>query len=80
MKKGILGIGLCVSMFVVASCGGQAKQSNKTNHEHLEQEVDRSGKEYISAYICPMHCKDSGSDTTGQCPVCEMDYVKNESK
>jgi len=36
---------------------------------------DTSGKEYTSAYVCPMHCKDSGSDTTGICPVCGMDYV-----
>lgn len=36
------------------------------------------GKEYTSAYICPMHCEGSGSDTTGKCPVCGMDYVKNE--
>ncbi|HQW25794.1 MAG: hypothetical protein IPN60_09930 [Saprospiraceae bacterium] len=36
---------------------------------------DITGKEYTSAYVCPMHCKESGSDTTGLCPVCGMDYV-----
>ena len=41
--------------------------------------ADKQGKEYTSAYICPMHCKDSGSDTAGKCPVCGMDYVKNEN-
>lgn len=39
---------------------------------------DKSGKEYTSAYVCPMHCKGSGSDTTGTCPVCGMDYVPSE--
>lgn len=39
---------------------------------------DKSGPEYTSAYICPMHCKGSGSDKPGTCPVCGMDYVKNE--
>ena len=33
------------------------------------------GKEFTSAYICPMHCKDSGSDSEGKCPVCNMAYV-----
>jgi hypothetical protein len=36
---------------------------------------DTSSKEYTSAYVCPMHCKESGSDTTGSCPVCGMTYV-----
>lgn len=40
-------------------------------------ETDKSGKEYTSAYICPMHCEGSGSDTAGTCPTCGMDYVKN---
>jgi uncharacterized lipoprotein len=40
-------------------------------------ETDKSGKEYTSAYICPMHCETSGSDTTGTCPTCGMDYVQN---
>jgi hypothetical protein len=40
-------------------------------------EVDSTGPEYTSAYICPMHCKGSGSDAPGACPVCGMDYVAN---
>ncbi len=39
---------------------------------------DQQGKEYTSAYICPMHCTGSGSDKAGTCPVCKMDYVVNE--
>ena len=46
-----------------SSCGGEEQQ----------------GKEYTSAYICPMHCEGSGSDAEGKCPVCGMDYVKNEN-
>jgi hypothetical protein len=37
--------------------------------------IDKSGKEYTSAYVCPMHCKGSGSDTTGTCPICGMEYI-----
>ena len=33
------------------------------------------GKEYTSAYVCPMHCEGSGSEQPGNCPVCGMDYV-----
>ena len=39
---------------------------------------DKSGKEYTSAYICPMHCTGSGSDKMGKCPVCKMNYVANK--
>ena len=39
---------------------------------------DKTGKEYTSEYICPMHCEGSGSDSAGTCPVCKMDYVKNK--
>ena len=35
------------------------------------------GKEYTSAYVCPMHCEGSGSDEEGSCPKCGMTYVKN---
>ena len=38
----------------------------------------KDGKEYTSAYICPMHCPESGSDSAGKCPVCTMDYVANK--
>ncbi len=40
--------------------------------------AEKQGKEYTSAYICPMHCKGSGSDKEGKCPVCDMDYVANK--
>ena len=55
------------------------------NHEHDNEEVgdsasiDVDSPEHTSAYICPMFCKGSGSDTEGKCPVCGMDYVKNEN-
>jgi len=36
------------------------------------------GKEFTSAYVCPMHCEGSGSDKKGTCPKCGMVYVVNE--
>lgn len=38
----------------------------------------KQGKEYTSAFICPMHCEGSGNDKMGTCPVCKMDYVANK--
>ncbi|MFK7773703.1 MAG: heavy metal-binding domain-containing protein [Saprospiraceae bacterium] len=55
---------------LVFACGDGA---SKGDADKTEQ-----GKEYTSAYICPMHCEGSGSDAAGTCPVCKMDYVANE--
>ncbi len=62
--------------FTITSCGNSKKseQAKTENNAAAEQQ----GKEYTSAYICPMHCKGSGSDKPGQCPVCGMDYKKND--
>ena len=49
------------------SCGGKSKTA-----------TEQQGKEYTSAYICPMHCEGSGSAEAGTCPVCGMDYVIND--
>lgn len=44
-----------------------------------QQKQETDSKEYTSDFVCPMHCDGSGSDAEGQCPVCKMDYVANES-
>ena len=53
------------------------RQSPKTP-DHLKVTIDKTTPEYASAYICPMHCKGSGSEAEGICPVCKMDCVKNK--
>lgn len=40
---------------------------------------DKTGKEYTSKYVCPMHCEGSGSNEPGICSVCGMDYVENKN-
>ena len=57
---------------MLALIGSMTACSSNTNSENY-----KSGKEYTSAYVCPMHCVGSGSDTAGTCPTCGMDYVKN---
>jgi hypothetical protein len=37
------------------------------------------GKEYTSKYICPDHCKGSGSDKPGTCANCGMELIENTS-
>ena len=63
----IFAIGLTLT-----SCGNRSNKPTKT------EQADKQGKEYTSAFICPMHCEGSGSDEAGKCPVCGMDYEKNE--
>lgn len=60
-------------LFLVShSCKNESKRTK------VKTEQSKQGKEYTSAYICPMHCAESGSDKAGECPVCGMDYEKNE--
>ncbi|MEE9373175.1 MAG: heavy metal-binding domain-containing protein [Saprospiraceae bacterium] len=56
--------------FTYSSCDSKAKNKDT---------IEKQGKEYTSAYVCPMHCTGSGSDKVGTCPVCSMDYEKNEN-
>ncbi len=56
----------------LTSCG------NKSNNTTKTEQAEKQGKEYTSAYVCPMHCIGSGSNEEGTCPVCNMDYVKND--
>ncbi len=54
------------------ACNSGNNSKNKT------EQTEQKGKEYTSAYICPMHCEGSGSEEPGKCLVCGMDYVKNK--
>lgn len=73
----ILAIVLCLMTLSLGtwSCGNASEAAEgeaTTAIQHGE------GKEYNSAYVCPMHCEGSGSDAAGECPVCGMDYVALE--
>lgn len=71
----LLGLFMCTLTLTIVSCSG----NNKSSHKKSKTEViDKSSKEYASKYICPMHCKGSGSEKMGTCPTCGMDYELNE--
>jgi hypothetical protein len=62
-------VALLATGTAIISCGGSSSGDN----------AEQQGKEYTSAYICTMHCEGSGSDKPGNCPVCGMEYKKNEN-
>lgn len=67
----------------LSACGGSHNHGETGNTENATEATDaadKSGPEYTSAYICPMHCSGSGSDQPGTCPVCGMDYVANDGE
>jgi hypothetical protein len=66
-------LALCLFITSLSSCAFDVSSDKE------ETPTEQQGKEYTSAYICPMHCEDSGSETEGSCPTCGMDYVKNDA-
>ncbi|SEQ57823.1 heavy metal-binding domain-containing protein [Neolewinella agarilytica] len=60
--------------FAFTACGDSATTTD-TATETTTVAPHGEGKEFTSAYVCPMHCDGSGSDKPGECPVCGMDYV-----
>jgi hypothetical protein len=67
---------ILAAIVVIASVSMVSCKDNKA--EVKEETTAKQGAEYTSAYVCPMHCKDSGSDTEGVCDTCGMTLVKNE--
>ena len=64
--------------FAFTACGDSAVEADTTTETATETAAEAphgEGKEFTSAYVCPMHCEGSGSDAEGECPVCGMSYV-----
>jgi Cu(I)/Ag(I) efflux system membrane fusion protein len=83
VKEGIsIGDEIVVNGAFVIDASAQLK--NKTSMMNRNVDVikslktNKTGKEYTSAFICPMRCEGSGSEVAGECPVCGMKYVKNK--
>lgn len=82
IKISIIALSLVLSF---ASCKNN-KQTNNTvqisdssfvadsNKNNIETDLS---VEFSSKYICPNHCKGSGSENIGKCPVCGMEYIEN---
>ncbi|MGJ8735005.1 heavy metal-binding domain-containing protein [Zobellia laminariae] len=70
----ILAAMVVIASMTITSC----KDNKKEAGTETETSAENQGTEYTSAYVCPMHCEGSGSDTEGTCPKCGMTYVMNE--
>ena len=84
MKMNFLKIGFFAVVFAMTlfatSCAEHNPDHDGDGHEQHDSDADeKTGKEYTSAFVCPMHCEGSGSDTEGKCPTCKMDYVANKN-
>ncbi len=64
-------------MVLTVSCKNKAETNDKIHTEQTKT-TQKKGKEYTSAFVCPMHCEGSGSDKEGTCPKCGMTYLPNE--
>lgn len=69
---------ILVAMIIIATVTMVSCKENKTETK-AETTTEKQGAEYTSAYVCPMHCKESGSDKEGTCGTCGMTLVKNEN-
>ncbi|MEO9503032.1 heavy metal-binding domain-containing protein [Nonlabens ulvanivorans] len=67
---------ILAAIIIVATVSMVSCKDNKA--ETKTETTEKQGKEYTSVYVCPMHCKDSGSDKEGKCDTCGMTLVKNE--
>ena len=66
------------ALFLFTLSCKEKKETNIVPSTEEHETVQEQGKEYTSAYVCPMHCEGSGSDSEGTCPKCGMDYVAND--
>ena len=49
-------------------------------HQHKPKEEKKPKEERTGTFYCPMHCEgDKTYDTSGDCPVCGMDLVEEQS-
>ncbi len=69
---------LCTVVLVGSMSSCKHQHGDDTHKHNPDGTVDKSGPEWTSDYICPMHCDGSGSDKEGECPTCGMNYKKNK--
>jgi len=54
--------------------------TTETTSTQVIATVKTTDKEYRARYICPNHCKNSGSDKIGDCADCGMELIENPVK
>ncbi len=76
--KTLVATAFITTLLFMTSCKDKPQHNHENTNEQTES-VKKQGKEYTSTYVCPMHCKGSGSEHEGTCPKCNMTYVMNEN-
>jgi len=74
LLKSLFVLAMLSTATLIVSCSSKEKAPEKI------ESIDKSGPEYTSEYVCPMHCKGTGSEAPGKCPVCSMSYVLNKER
>lgn len=85
MKTTFLSILVCFYVLFICACSNQTSNSAKKADSTAKPAADSSKTktaniEYDSPYICPSHCKGSGSEKAGTCKTCGMEYIENVKK
>ncbi|PSR55209.1 hypothetical protein AHMF7605_17695 [Adhaeribacter arboris] len=76
LKNIALAVFLVGSSFLGA-CNNTGSEKSSATEAAETSTVPDSASTAQFAYICPMKCEGSASNTPGKCPVCTMDLVKN---
>ena len=64
-------------LLLLATLAGAACKGKPAPQEQDAQGQAATHASQQLAYICPMACEGSASNTPGQCPVCGMDLQQN---
>jgi len=84
-------IKLFLGIFIILSCSSEQKSDSIVTTDSTEvtdttisydetSEISTNkslGKEFTKKYICPNHCKGSGSEKSGICSDCGMELIEN---
>lgn len=71
---------VCTVLWIGSMASCKHEHGPHTHTHNPDGSIDKSGPEWTSDYVCPMHCKGSGDSKKGTCPVCNMKLVKNKDK
>ncbi len=83
LKKFAIILAMVGSTFLGACSNNTAEKTETTTeatgtNTEAEKTTGATETEQL-AYMCPMQCAGSASNTPGKCPVCSMELVKNSN-
>jgi hypothetical protein len=76
IMKNIFSMLILVAALAGAACKGTPAPEEQNTETTTKQAATTDASQQL-AYICPMACEGSASNTPGKCPVCGMDLQQN---